>query len=102
MELAPFWSGRQCRLRGCRGFIGPCPSTPLDARAYVCWSGQDTEAVNGNVKAPLQRTPATADSLVEADARGPAETLCRACRSPACGGLLARVSTSPSRPAPRR
>src|SRR3954465_15374487 len=39
MELAPFSSPRVRRVDGCRGFVGPCPSTPLDAYGYV-WSGR--------------------------------------------------------------
>src|SRR3954447_4978797 len=39
MELAPFSSPRIRRVDGCRGFVGPCPSTPLDAYGYV-WSGR--------------------------------------------------------------
>src|SRR3954471_25044996 len=35
MELAPFSSPRVRRVDGCRGFVGPCPSTPLDAYGYV-------------------------------------------------------------------
>src|SRR3954449_8873963 len=35
MELAPF----RLTADGCRGFVGPCPSTPLDAYGYV-WSGR--------------------------------------------------------------
>ena len=31
MDLAPF----PRTADGCRGFIGPCPSTPLDANGYV-------------------------------------------------------------------
>lgn len=34
MELAPFRRHGD-RLDGCRGFAGPCPSTPLDAFFYV-------------------------------------------------------------------
>src|SRR5439155_15851227 len=34
MELAPFSSPNR-RFDGCRGFVGPCPSTPLDAYGYV-------------------------------------------------------------------
>jgi len=36
MELAPFLAG------GCRGFVGPYPSTPLDAYCYVVRSITNT------------------------------------------------------------
>ena len=36
MDLAPFPVGlSRGRPDGCRGFTGPCPSTPLDANGYV-------------------------------------------------------------------
>src|SRR5919204_830511 len=41
MELAPFLWRPLAGPSGCRGFIGPYPSTPLDANGYV-WSRRIT------------------------------------------------------------
>src|SRR3954447_2587950 len=48
MELAPFSSRGpvKARLDGCRGFVGPFPSTPLDAYGYVVL--QDTDSTDGS------------------------------------------------------